>query len=316
MTDVINFPIYTGINGISTGTQYPLGYPTPTDTGTTMRTTPSESAPTDLNSLSSSNPLSTSSSTPPSTTSSTSNSKSVPVGAIVGGVIGGVAVIAIFAFAVIFFVVRSRRQRQGSIPSHQLPQGKFGNSGPNSLPPMQLYHDPSTQAYNQPSGFPQGGLAPHLLPNQQIKPELDSHTVNQAGVVQGVSVSPSLQNQPTPPPPPPQQPTQPELDSFNRPALPQQQPIQPELDSRNQPAFSLQHPIQSELDSHSQMTLPQYQPVSGELDSHTQSDMRQGAYQQPNQTALPHYQPSQAELEHPNRGPQQLGHNAGIYEAP
>ncbi|KFY09635.1 hypothetical protein V491_08055 [Pseudogymnoascus sp. VKM F-3775] len=157
---------------------------------------------------------------------------------------------------------------------------------------MQLYNDP-IQAYNQQSGYSQGGLAPNLLPNQQIKPELDSHIANQGGLIQGESVSPPLQTQPTPQPPP--------------------HPTQPKIDSRNKPALSLQHPIEAELGS--QMTLPQCQPFRGELDSHTQSDLRQEAYQQPNQTALSHYQHPQAELEHPNRGPPQLGHGSVIYEA-
>ncbi|KFX96149.1 hypothetical protein O988_05437 [Pseudogymnoascus sp. VKM F-3808] len=244
MTDVIAFPIFTGKNGISTGTQSPLGSPLPTHTEIDAPATPSDSAQSNPNSLPSSNPQSTSDSTPSSSTSSTSNTKSTPVGAIVGGVIGGLALVGIFALAVIFFVIRSRRQRQGLTPSHQLPQNGFGNSGPTSLPPM--------QAYNQQPGFAQGGLAPHLLPNQ--------HSFQQPE-----------QSKPGP-------------DLL-------QQPTQPELDSRNQPVFSQQHPVQPELDSRGQTALSHNHPVQGELDSNTPSNVLQGAYQQnyqPSQAELEH----------------------------
>ncbi|OBT64919.1 hypothetical protein VE03_05656 [Pseudogymnoascus sp. 23342-1-I1] len=101
--------ISQGTSSVKVGSPSTTAAPSNTSAQSTARgaspTTTDDSAPTTTEG-SSDNAGPTSSSTTPAT-----NSKPVPVGAIVGGVIGGLAVIALFAFAVIVVVIRSRRNR-------------------------------------------------------------------------------------------------------------------------------------------------------------------------------------------------------------
>ncbi|KAL3466910.1 hypothetical protein BJX64DRAFT_249248 [Aspergillus heterothallicus] len=112
----ILFPIYTGFEGISTGTQYPPGYPSASETDS--QSTSTIDTNTDSTAASSTGgsgeDQSTASASSSSTTSTSSSSSSVPVGGIVGGVIGGLAVIGIFCFAIMFMIMRSRRSRNNS----------------------------------------------------------------------------------------------------------------------------------------------------------------------------------------------------------
>lgn len=98
--DPIAFPIFTGTMGISTGTQYPPGYSSPSTT--TPSTPPPGSSQATATTLSP-GPLSNPSPTP----TNTSHSSSTPAGAIAGGVVGGLAVLV---GAVAFFIIKRRRQ--------------------------------------------------------------------------------------------------------------------------------------------------------------------------------------------------------------
>ncbi|BCS24827.1 uncharacterized protein APUU_41271A [Aspergillus puulaauensis] len=158
MQSPILFPIYTGSKGISTGTQYPPGYQN------SQRTSTVDSA---------GEPSDTDTGTD---TGSDTASSSVPVGAIVGGVVGGLAAIGIFAFAVIYLLIHSRRKR-----SNAEQQGQ----GPGQPPEIQK----TQQGYVQPDMPPPSevhGQGAALSPGQ---PELPSNTrpspfspyVNQGG---------------------------------------------------------------------------------------------------------------------------------------
>ncbi|CAI7665027.1 unnamed protein product [Penicillium pancosmium] len=101
-SDPIAFPVYTGSSGISTGTQYPVGY------STSVSSTSSDS-----NFGTSTDSRSTSTTAEGNTGSSSDHGdSSAPIGAIVGGVIGGLALISLIVGVIIFFVCRGRR-RQG-----------------------------------------------------------------------------------------------------------------------------------------------------------------------------------------------------------
>jgi hypothetical protein len=141
MLDPIAFPIFTGTMGISTGTQYPPGYPSPSTA--TPSTSPSSQATT-------TNPNPGPLSNPSPTPTITSHSSSpTPAGAIAGGVVGGLAV---FVGAVAFLIIRRRRQAslrsvQVQSPPHyeaQDPRQEFhkaeldGQQSVTSLPLVQL----------------------------------------------------------------------------------------------------------------------------------------------------------------------------------
>ncbi|KFZ16760.1 hypothetical protein V502_04926 [Pseudogymnoascus sp. VKM F-4520 (FW-2644)] len=307
MTGPIAFPVYTGKRGISTGIQDPSGYPiesrtietdslpspSSTDSPTSTPTGPSTDSPT-------STP--TSSFLDPSTTpSKKASSTSAPVGAIVGGVVGGVFFIALVVGIVLFFVIRSRRNKQNNLspPPHQPPQNGFGNPPVNPYPPIQQY-------YPQPNN-PQPNPNQHAFPPQQLtNPELDSRLVNQQGFTQG-AVSHIQPNQHTPSP---QHPTAPELHSNqlnvsqgispselsqNQSAIPQQQPTAPELQG-NQPNFG-QGGSPSELYQNQPAAVLQQQPTQSELDSRPVNQ----AYQQ---------------VFASNRQSPQMRDNSRIHEAP
>ncbi|KFX88420.1 hypothetical protein V490_07649 [Pseudogymnoascus sp. VKM F-3557] len=190
-----------------------------------------------------------------SSTHPASNSKPVPVGAIVGGVVGGLAVIALFAFAVIVFIIRSRRNRQSNPgPSpHQSPQDEYIKPELNPQNPPQPYFPPPS--------FSQGEPALHPQPNQQafqqqqpLNPELDSHTPAPAYHQQ--SFIPGQQ--------PPQE--------LGQQTLQQQQPPSPELDSHTPTQAYPQHasiPIQQPPQELGQQNFQQQQPYQTELDSRT-----------------------------------------------
>ncbi|KAJ5107905.1 hypothetical protein N7456_004580 [Penicillium angulare] len=128
ISNPIAFPIYTGSNGVSTGTQYPPGYPTSTSTTQTDGTSTS----------SGSNTVSATSSGQTDATSSTSGPNSsgkskpgAPIGAIVGGVVGGLVVASIFMAAIIFFIMRHRKHKQ------EQEQERHAGPGSQYYPPQQ-----------------------------------------------------------------------------------------------------------------------------------------------------------------------------------
>ncbi|KFX92598.1 hypothetical protein V490_05293 [Pseudogymnoascus sp. VKM F-3557] len=308
-TAPIAFPVYTGKRGISTGIQYPIGYPSESRTITTSgySTPPSTDLPSSDSpsaDLPSSTP--TNSFLDPSTTSSKGNSsggpsgssKSTPVGAIVGGVIGGVFVIAFVVGIILFFVLRSRRNSQNNLapPLHQPPQNGLGDPQANPYPPMQQYYPPpgNPQGVFVPQGNPtQPGFAPGLQQNQHTppqqhpaNPELDSHQINQQGFNQGV-VAHIQPNQHTP------------------------SPLQP-----NAPELHGNHGISPSELPQNQSAIPQQQPTAPELYGN-QPLVNQGAspselYQPPN--SFPQQQPTQPELE--SRPANQAYHGSNIHEAP
>lgn len=184
MQSPILFPIYTGSKGISTGTQYPPGYQSVTDTSeeddelpskTNTWITANEDSQRTSTVDSADEPSDTDTGTDTGSGSDTASS-SVPVGAIVGGVVGGLAAIGIFAFAVIYLLIHSRRKR-----SNTEQQGQ----GPGQPPEIQK----TQQGYVQPDMPPPSevhGQGAALSPGQ---PELPSNTrpspfspyVNQGG---------------------------------------------------------------------------------------------------------------------------------------
>ncbi|KAJ5280966.1 hypothetical protein N7478_006338 [Penicillium angulare] len=109
ISNLIAFPIYTGSNGVSTGTQYPPGYPTPTSTTQTHETSTSS----DSNSASASSFDQTVATSLTSRPNSSQKSKpAAPIGAIVGGVVGGLVVASLCVAAIIFLLIRNRKHRQ------------------------------------------------------------------------------------------------------------------------------------------------------------------------------------------------------------
>ncbi|KFY30775.1 hypothetical protein V493_01671 [Pseudogymnoascus sp. VKM F-4281 (FW-2241)] len=198
--------IYPGSSSVADSSSTAVA---PSRTGSDDRpTTMGDSAPTATRG-SADNTDPTSFSTP-----SASKSKPVPVGTIVGGVVGGLAVVALFALAVIFVVLRSRRNKKHNPapPSHQSPQDEYTKPELNPQHPAQPYIPPPNFFQEEPILHPQ--------PNQQAfqhqqspNSELDSNTPIQAYPQQAFI--------------PNQQPPH-ELDQRT---ISQQQATQPELDS-------------------------------------------------------------------------------------
>ncbi|KAJ5999618.1 hypothetical protein N7481_000027 [Penicillium waksmanii] len=146
-SDPIAFPVYTGSSGISTGTQYPVGY------FASVSSTRSDS-----DSGTSKDSGSTSSTTQGNTGSSSDHGgSSSPIGAIVGGVIGGLALISLIVGAIILFVGRGRRRRQGQ--HHQDSLG-FQN-GPESYA-----RSPQPPSSTMSNVFPSYTAVPNTLPSE------------------------------------------------------------------------------------------------------------------------------------------------------
>lgn len=142
-SEPIAFPVYTGSNGVSTGTQYPPGYST---TGATTANSDSDSKST---SSSQGNAASSTSGSDPTN----HRDNSTPVGAIVGGVIGGLALIGLFTGAIVYFaVVRPRKQREAQ-PGPQDPPNY--TSPPNQ--PLKTGFSPQNvvSQYPSPQSYPQ-----------------------------------------------------------------------------------------------------------------------------------------------------------------
>lgn len=162
-SDPIAFPVYTGAKGVSTGTQYPAGYPTPSST-----TSSSSSANTNSNTASSTSQGASGSSTSP--TSPGNHGSSTPVGAIVGGVIGGLALIGLITGVIVFLLLRrKKRPRQFQQPGPGFPQGPQPSAY--QYPPPA---NPSPLPYQPPPQIPptQQPLR-HEVETQHNKPELD-----------------------------------------------------------------------------------------------------------------------------------------------
>ncbi|KAJ5355190.1 uncharacterized protein N7496_012402 [Penicillium cataractarum] len=149
-SDPIAFPVYTGSNGVSTGTQYPAGYSTPSSTT-------SSSSSTSTNSSSASSTSQGSSGSTASSTPSVYHGSSAPIGAIVGGVIGGLIFLGLIAGAIIFFLFRRRRRPQPGQPQ----QPAF--SYPQGPPPSNFqYTHPANPGVN--TGIPPHTTAPIVPP--------------------------------------------------------------------------------------------------------------------------------------------------------
>jgi len=133
---------------------------------------------------------------PTQTAAPSDNSQPAPVGAIVGGVVGGLAVLALAAVALVFFL-RSRKPKEAAPPNglsgpapygspppqsmvqhQQTPPGFPPNPSPYSASPYTAYNTtPSpTQAYNNVGAAP-GGLYPGAggVPYQPASPDPSKH---------------------------------------------------------------------------------------------------------------------------------------------
>lgn len=179
MQSPILFPIYTGSKGISTGTQYPPGYQSVTGTSEGD----DDELPSKTNTWITANEDSQSTSTvdsadePSDTDTDTDTaSSSVPVGAIVGGVVGGLAAIGIFAFAVIYLLIHSRRKRhntelqsQGHGQPPEIQKTQQGYVQPDMPPPSEVSGQGAALSPGQPE-----------LPSTP-RPSLFSPYVNQSG---------------------------------------------------------------------------------------------------------------------------------------
>ncbi|KAJ5988100.1 hypothetical protein N7481_003310 [Penicillium waksmanii] len=110
-TSPIAFPVYTGAKGVSTGTQYPAGYSTPSSTTSDSDSGSGSSA--DSNSNSASYIMAHSSGTAVSNISQ-HRGNSTPVGSIVGGVIGGLVFISLSVGVSVYFADSSERKESRS----------------------------------------------------------------------------------------------------------------------------------------------------------------------------------------------------------
>ena len=132
----IDLPIFTGLDGLSTGTQYPPGE-SPAATATTISSSGAAGAgagttssqlvqSTSSSGGQSSGGLSSSGQTSGGTSSSSHSS--TPIGAIVGGVIGGLMIICGSIIA-IFWIFRSRKKESAPVPEARFQPGNSGNTG-------------------------------------------------------------------------------------------------------------------------------------------------------------------------------------------
>ncbi|KAL2024945.1 hypothetical protein VTK56DRAFT_3644 [Thermocarpiscus australiensis] len=130
-------------------------YATPTDTTTTTSTSSPSLSTTRDESTSQSRPTSTTITPTPTPTPSPDNAP-LPVGAIVGGVIGGVAIIAVTAGVIAWFVIRSRRQQGGGTASQGQGLGQQPHQPVFPGPAMAQYYGHAGQPSNmQPSPPPE-----------------------------------------------------------------------------------------------------------------------------------------------------------------
>lgn len=129
----IAFPIYSGSNGISTGTQYPSGYESPTTTTNTDDSSTSQTASSSSSSDSSSG--SATSTNPTATSTPETDSSPTPVGAIVGGVIGGLAVIGIVVCVIVYLLRRRKDPSRSPGAQEHLPPGLENKSADNKGKP-------------------------------------------------------------------------------------------------------------------------------------------------------------------------------------
>jgi hypothetical protein len=132
----IDLPIFTGLDGLSTGTQYPPGE-SPAVTATIISSSGAAGAGAGITSSQlvqstspsggqSSGDLPSSGQTSGGTSSSSHSSK--PIGAIVGGVIGGLVIICGTIIA-IFWIFRSRKKESAPATEARFQPGNSGNTG-------------------------------------------------------------------------------------------------------------------------------------------------------------------------------------------
>ncbi|CAI7614243.1 unnamed protein product [Penicillium pancosmium] len=185
-TSPIAFPVYTGAKGVSTGTQYPAGYSTPSSTSSDSDSGSGSNTDSNLKSHSASASYITAYSSGTAVSNpSQHHGSSTPVGPIVGGVIGGLIFVSLSVGVSVYFgVIRRRRERRAG-------QGQ-GQPHPPSQP-------------QQPPGFPPGSQpypSPHQYPPSQFMAPFGAA---KSGVPQS---------------PPPQQPLRYEVETqYNKPEL-------------------------------------------------------------------------------------------------
>jgi hypothetical protein len=121
----IDLPIFTGLGGLSTGTQYPPGE-SPAVTATTSSSSGAAGGGAGITSSQLVQSTSASGGQSSGGTSSSSHS-STPIGAIVGGVIGGLAIICGTIIA-IFWIIRSRKKESAPAPAAPFQPGNSGNT--------------------------------------------------------------------------------------------------------------------------------------------------------------------------------------------
>jgi hypothetical protein len=121
----IDLPIFTGLGGLSTGTQYPPGE-SPAVTATTSSSSGAAGGGAGITSSQLVQSTSASGGQSSGGTSSSSHS-STPIGAIVGGVIGGLAIICGTIIA-IFWIFRSRKKESAPAPVAPFQPGNSGNT--------------------------------------------------------------------------------------------------------------------------------------------------------------------------------------------
>jgi hypothetical protein len=131
----IDLPIFTGLGGLSTGTQYPPGE-SPAVTATTSSSSGAAGGGAGITSSQLVQSTSASggqssgglpSSGQSSGGASSSSHSSTPIGAIVGGVIGGLAIICGTIIA-IFWIFRSRKKESAPAPVAPFQPGNSGNT--------------------------------------------------------------------------------------------------------------------------------------------------------------------------------------------
>jgi hypothetical protein len=159
-TQTLDFPIFTGNGGLSTGRQAPPnGLQTAAAAPSYTAAIYTSTIVTDGSTLVISGatvvtagPLVSLSATSGSTGNSVSSGSSTPVGAIVGGTIGGLAFIGILALAIVFLMMRSKKSRRNESQSQMTAPAPVYSVGPGY---QQAFLPPQTDFQSHASPPPQ-----------------------------------------------------------------------------------------------------------------------------------------------------------------
>ena len=174
----VDLPIYTGLNGISTGVAYPTITGTSTSILSTSYTFPRSGSTliSSLQGISVSGAAGTSTNTP---SSSSISKSSTPIGAIIGGGIGGIALIC--ATVIILFWVHRRNRRGGTVVEAYSSNGqimpKNGQNGGICRPRRHELGQDYIPSPSRPQNLPELGDQPYqfhgTVRGNLIKHELD-----------------------------------------------------------------------------------------------------------------------------------------------